>query len=75
MTIDWVTDAVTRVTPQMVATRRHLHQHPELSFEERETAAFIHHQLSAFGLQPVMLLDGTAVTAEFGTGNGATLAV
>lgn len=29
------------IYPQVVAWRRHLHQHPELSFQETETAAFI----------------------------------
>lgn len=30
--------------------RRHLHRHPELSFEEHETAAFIREQLTAAGI-------------------------
>ena len=35
---------------QFVADRRHLHQHPELSFEEHETAAFVARQLGAVGI-------------------------
>lgn len=33
-----------------IAIRRHLHQHPELSFEEKETAAFIAMKLREFGI-------------------------
>jgi amidohydrolase len=36
------------VLEQVVAWRRHLHQHPELSFQERETAAFIAETLEGF---------------------------
>ncbi len=42
----------------LVATRRHLHQHPELSYEERETAAFIATQLREFGLAPSERVGG-----------------
>ena len=31
-------DIAARLTPELVALRKHLHQHPELAFEERETA-------------------------------------
>ena len=37
------------VLPEAVAWRRHLHEHPELSFQEHETAAFIRRTLSSFG--------------------------
>jgi amidohydrolase len=36
----------------MLAWRRHLHQHPELSNRESETAAFIAGKLRSFGLEP-----------------------
>ncbi|MFH1160193.1 MAG: M20 family metallopeptidase [bacterium] len=36
--------------PEMVGIRRHLHQHPELSKEEKETAAFIVSRLSEYGI-------------------------
>lgn len=34
----------------VIAMRRHIHQHPELSFEERETAAYVHSKLEAWGI-------------------------
>lgn len=42
--------------------RRHLHRHPELSFEEHETAAFIREQLTAAGI-PCRAVAGTGVLA------------
>ncbi|MGV3503946.1 MAG: M20 metallopeptidase family protein [Adhaeribacter sp.] len=38
--------------PEVVALRRHLHAHPELSFQEFQTAAFVKEQLQQLGLQP-----------------------
>jgi amidohydrolase len=37
--------------PQVVAYRRHLHQHPELSFEEYQTSAYIKSQLQLMGIE------------------------
>ena len=34
---------------ELVATRRHLHSHPELSFEEFETTKFIANKLKSLG--------------------------
>jgi hippurate hydrolase len=45
-----------------IATRRHLHQHPELSYQEFETAAFVQEKLRALGLTP-MVLAQTGVVA------------
>jgi len=36
--------------PEVVANRRHMHAHPELSFEETETSAFIQDQLKELGV-------------------------
>lgn len=39
-----------RFYPETVAIRRHLHQNPELSFQESETAAYISNRLSQWGI-------------------------
>lgn len=44
-----VVDGVEGVVEQVVAWRRHLHRHPEPSFHERETAAYVAEQLAGFG--------------------------
>lgn len=41
----------------MIEMRRHLHRMPELSLQEKETAAFIREQLKALGYEPVVIAD------------------
>ncbi len=53
-----------------VAARRHLHAHPELSFQEKETAAWVADRLRSFGLEP-KTLAGTGVVATI-TGTAGT---
>jgi amidohydrolase len=54
---------VTAVEPELLAWRRHLHQHPELSNREQETAKYIAERLTGFGLQPKTGIAGTGVVA------------
>jgi len=46
----------------IVGDRRHLHQHPELSFEEFQTAQFISQKLTDWGLKPQRMAN-TGVVA------------
>src|SRR5262249_36221555 len=48
---------------EMVATRRDLHAHPELAFEEQRTAALVAEKLKAFGLDPRSGVGRTGVLA------------
>lgn len=48
---------------EIVAVRRHIHQHPELSFREYETAAFIRKKLLNWGLENVKSIADTGVVA------------
>lgn len=52
--------------PEMVKLRRHLHQYPELSFQEHKTAAFIKAQLDELGI----LWKSVAGTGIVGTIEG-----
>lgn len=61
-------EQVETLFPWMVETRRHIHQHPELSFQEHETCAFICEQLSAMGIEH-RKIAATGVVAHIGTGN------
>jgi amidohydrolase len=54
--------------PQLVATRRHLHAHPELAFAEFETTSFLEQRLRAHGLVPRRLPSGTGLVCEVGDG-------
>jgi len=47
---------------ETVAVRRHLHQHPELSFAEYQTAAFVKRELDRLGI-PHTTMAGTGVVA------------
>ena len=47
-----------------IAWRRHLHAHPELSFQEHETAAFIEKTLRSFGSLEIERPAGTSVVAR-----------
>lgn len=46
-----------------VATRRHLHQNPELSFQEHKTARFVADRLKDLGLEPQEGVADTGVVA------------
>jgi len=48
-------------TDEIIANRRHLHQHPELSFHEKNTASFVADQLKQMGLSPQEGVAGTGV--------------
>ncbi|HSS45398.1 MAG TPA: amidohydrolase, partial [Thermoanaerobaculia bacterium] len=51
---------------RLVETRRDLHRHPELAFEERRTAKVVAARLSGAGLAPREGVGKTGVTAECG---------
>jgi amidohydrolase len=54
--------------PQVVEWRRHLHRHPEPSFEERETAAFVAETLETFEGLEVERPTENSVLARLATG-------
>src|SRR5690606_15033617 len=49
--------------PNLIEWRRHLHQHPELSNRETETAKYIVELLRSFGLEPQTGIARTGVVA------------
>lgn len=54
---------------ELVAIRRHLHAHPELSGQEFETAAMVARTLVEAGLSPRMLPRGNGVICDIGSGD------
>jgi hippurate hydrolase len=43
--------------PDIIAIRHHLHAHPELSYKEFETSAFVRRQLDAYGIPWKIIAD------------------
>ena len=62
-------DAAAEFHASAVETRRHLHRHPELSFEESETARFISGELESAGISHKTGVGGHGIVAMIeGTG-------
>ncbi len=60
----------------LVATRRRIHSHPELSGEEFETAALIARELTRAGLRPRLLPKGNGVICDIdGRPDGPVIAL
>lgn len=60
----------------LVDIRRHLHAHPELSFEEKETSAFIAAQLDKLGISYTEGIGGYGIVAHVGQeGDGRLVAL
>ncbi len=58
-----IEEAVQRALPDVIATRHHLHQNPEMSGQEVETAALVAERLRALGCEEVRTgLAGHGVT-------------
>jgi amidohydrolase len=54
---------------ELVAIRRQIHAHPELSYQEFETAALVARELAVAGLSPQMLPQGNGVICDIGEGD------
>ena len=55
---------VDEILPGVIADRRHLHQHPELGFQEHETARFVVERLRGIGAEDIRIgVGNTGVTA------------
>ena len=72
-----ILSATTRILPEIIAIRQHLHQNPELSGSEQETAALVAERLTAWGLENVQTgVGGHGVTGVLGKSlNGPLLAL
>ena len=55
---------VDEIVPGVIADRRHIHENPELGFEETETAAFVAQRLEALGVEDIRTgIAKTGITA------------
>lgn len=61
---------------ELSAIRRHLHAHPELSFEEYQTAQYIENKLRELGLEPQRMANtGVVAMLRGNRSNGKTMAL
>jgi amidohydrolase len=64
-------DSVEEILPGVIADRRHLHEHPELGFEEVETSRFVAERLQALGVEEIRTgIAKTGVTGLIRGGRG-----
>ena len=70
-----VLNSIAAFADEMTEWRRHLHAHPELSYQEHETASFVANQLRSFGVAVTEGVGGTGVVGVLdGTkGQGPTI--
>lgn len=52
-----------QLTEELIAWRRHIHAHPELSYQEFETAAYVQNTLQSFGISSTLIAN-TGVIAN-----------
>ena len=73
---DQLKSEIAAIEPDLVETRHYLHQNPELSYEEEQTAAFVARRLRALGLNPETGIGGHGITADLEGGRpGRTIAI
>lgn len=65
-----VVELADELEDELIAFRRDVHAHPELSRRETRTTAAVAERLRAAGLSP-RLLDGTGLVVDVGPGDGA----
>lgn len=76
LSVDTVGEYAAMVEPEVILWRRHLHQHPELSFQEEATGRFVCEQLTSFGGIEVSRPAGHSVMGRIvGAQSGPVLAI
>ncbi|MEZ4987516.1 MAG: amidohydrolase [Saprospiraceae bacterium] len=63
MLLEKIQEAASRIHTEVVGIRRHLHAHPERSFKEYQTGAFIADTLRSWGIPCIHPVAGTGVVA------------
>jgi amidohydrolase len=61
--------------PDLIALRRHFHQHPELSFQEQRTSEEVAARVAALGYRVQKNVGLTGVVAELDNGDGPRVAL
>jgi amidohydrolase len=67
-TVPRIREDVEEILPGVIADRRHLHENPELGFQEFKTAEFVRQRLESLGVEDIQ--TGIAVTGVTGVIRG-----
>ncbi|MCK0146455.1 M20 family metallopeptidase [Arenibacter sp. F26102] len=71
---DKIKELAQTYSQEFVGVRRYLHQHPELSFKEHKTCAYVRQQLLAIGIDTIESVADTGLLVTInGTGKGKTI--
>lgn len=62
MSAEKIKTSAKKLASELAVIRRHLHQNPELSFEEHKTAAYISNLLTQWGIKHKSGIAGTGIT-------------
>jgi amidohydrolase len=62
--LNFIQQRASQLLPEIISVRRHLHRHPELSFEEFKTAAYVASVLEGYGITFQAGIVGTGIVAE-----------
>jgi len=68
-----VIKSIAQLHKQMTDWRRHLHAHPEIAFEEHDTAAFVANRLEEWGIVVRCGMAGTGVIGTLKAGEGPSI--
>jgi amidohydrolase len=72
----WYINKAKEYLAETIRVRRHIHQHPELSFEEKETARFIEDTLKSYGISTSRIGNtGVFALIEGKSDNGKIIAL
>ena len=75
MTPEEILVELPELEPEIIGWRRHIHERPELSFEEHETARFVEWKLQRWGLEPERPTPTSVVARLQGDLPGPTIAL
>jgi hippurate hydrolase len=70
MHMNTLREEIAVVLPDMIGLRRHIHQHPELAFEEHATSDLVAERLAEWGYEVHRGLGGTGVVGRLRHGGG-----
>jgi hippurate hydrolase len=71
MHMNTLREEIALVLPEMIGLRQHIHQHPELAFEEHATSDLVAERLAAWGYELHRGLGGTGVVGRLRHGSGS----